>query len=230
MAAPDARSIRASAARPSVVRQVLNIGLPGRSPHGRYSFSMGLNDLTSRNASWRRLVRNRILGISQRRMLSPCRQTRFEQPASSVRTSTCVATGNRICRHCVSLGVRRHHSCSLCRICQEISDFEECRRVALPGRPPAPRLRRDSLRPTLLSACLAVARTGEGWLGRLDSNQGSRDQNPMPYRLATPQYMMSPVPARFPGWQCTTQRTARLKTRKYVAAQVRRARCGHGYC
>ena len=27
----------------------------------------------------------------------------------------------------------------------------------------------------------------EIWLGRLDSNQGSRDQNPMPYRLATPQ-------------------------------------------
>ena len=25
------------------------------------------------------------------------------------------------------------------------------------------------------------------WLGRLDSNQRSRDQNPMPYRLATPQ-------------------------------------------
>lgn len=29
--------------------------------------------------------------------------------------------------------------------------------------------------------------TGREWLGRLDSNQRSRDQNPMPYRLATPQ-------------------------------------------
>ena len=27
----------------------------------------------------------------------------------------------------------------------------------------------------------------ENWLGRLGSNQGSRDQNPLPYRLATPQ-------------------------------------------
>ena len=27
----------------------------------------------------------------------------------------------------------------------------------------------------------------EGWLGRQDSNLGSRDQNPVPYRLATPQ-------------------------------------------
>src|SRR5262245_24835267 len=26
------------------------------------------------------------------------------------------------------------------------------------------------------------------WLGRQDSNLGSRDQNPLPYRLATPQY------------------------------------------
>jgi hypothetical protein len=30
-------------------------------------------------------------------------------------------------------------------------------------------------------------------LGRLDSNQGSRDQNPLPYHLATPQR------ARLPG-------------------------------
>ena len=27
----------------------------------------------------------------------------------------------------------------------------------------------------------------ERWLGRQDSNLGSRDQNPLPYRLATPQ-------------------------------------------
>ncbi len=26
------------------------------------------------------------------------------------------------------------------------------------------------------------------WLGYLDSNQGCRDQNPVPYRLAIPQY------------------------------------------
>ena len=29
-----------------------------------------------------------------------------------------------------------------------------------------------------------------GWLGRQDSNLGSRDQNPLPYRLATPQSLM----------------------------------------
>ena len=29
--------------------------------------------------------------------------------------------------------------------------------------------------------------SGEEWLGRQDSNLGSRDQNPLPYRLATPQ-------------------------------------------
>ena len=29
--------------------------------------------------------------------------------------------------------------------------------------------------------------TQKKWLGRQDSNLGSRDQNPMPYRLATPQ-------------------------------------------
>ena len=29
--------------------------------------------------------------------------------------------------------------------------------------------------------------TGDEWLGRQDSNLGSRDQNPLPYRLATPQ-------------------------------------------
>ena len=29
---------------------------------------------------------------------------------------------------------------------------------------------------------------GAGWLGRQDSNLRSRDQNPMPYRLATPQF------------------------------------------
>ena len=28
--------------------------------------------------------------------------------------------------------------------------------------------------------------SGDGWLGRQDSNLGSRDQNPLPYRLATP--------------------------------------------
>ncbi len=33
--------------------------------------------------------------------------------------------------------------------------------------------------------------TRNDWLGRLDSNQRSRDQNPMPYRLATPQYDIS---------------------------------------
>jgi hypothetical protein len=26
------------------------------------------------------------------------------------------------------------------------------------------------------------------WLGRQDSNLGSRDQNPLPYRLATPHH------------------------------------------
>src|SRR5205823_6834391 len=30
-----------------------------------------------------------------------------------------------------------------------------------------------------------------GWLGRLDSNQGSRDQNPLPYHLATPQRQLA---------------------------------------
>ena len=30
------------------------------------------------------------------------------------------------------------------------------------------------------------ASSGEEWLGRQDSNLGSRDQNPLPYRLATP--------------------------------------------
>jgi hypothetical protein len=30
--------------------------------------------------------------------------------------------------------------------------------------------------------------SGKDWLGRLDSNQGSRNQNPLPYRLATPQH------------------------------------------
>jgi hypothetical protein len=29
------------------------------------------------------------------------------------------------------------------------------------------------------------------WLGRQDSNLGSRDQNPLPYRLATPQFTLS---------------------------------------
>ena len=29
--------------------------------------------------------------------------------------------------------------------------------------------------------------TAERWLGRQDSNLGSRDQNPLPYHLATPQ-------------------------------------------
>ena len=34
-----------------------------------------------------------------------------------------------------------------------------------------------------------------GWLGRQDSNLGSRDQNPLPYRLATPQsYRSRPAP------------------------------------
>ena len=32
------------------------------------------------------------------------------------------------------------------------------------------------------------------WLGRLDSNQGSRDQNPLPYRLATPHHGASGRP------------------------------------
>ena len=31
------------------------------------------------------------------------------------------------------------------------------------------------------------------WLGRLDSNQGSRDQNPVPYHLATPQQTKRPL-------------------------------------
>ena len=31
--------------------------------------------------------------------------------------------------------------------------------------------------------------TGAGWLGRQDSNLRSRDQNPMPYRLATPHFI-----------------------------------------
>ena len=31
------------------------------------------------------------------------------------------------------------------------------------------------------------------WLGRLDSNQRSRDQNPMPCRLATPQQKEPPL-------------------------------------
>ena len=31
------------------------------------------------------------------------------------------------------------------------------------------------------------SRVGERWLGRQDSNLGSRDQNPLPYHLATPQ-------------------------------------------
>jgi hypothetical protein len=30
-------------------------------------------------------------------------------------------------------------------------------------------------------------RSAADWLGRQDSNLGSRDQNPLPYRLATPQ-------------------------------------------
>jgi hypothetical protein len=29
------------------------------------------------------------------------------------------------------------------------------------------------------------------WLGRQDSNLGSRDQNPLPYRLATPQFTLA---------------------------------------
>ena len=45
----------------------------------------------------------------------------------------------------------------------------------------------------LVLASLSVART---WLGRQDSNLGSRDQNPLPYRLATPQESGSKVPAR----------------------------------
>ena len=35
------------------------------------------------------------------------------------------------------------------------------------------------------AACLSSG-VSDGWLGRQDSNLGSRDQNPLPYRLATP--------------------------------------------
>src|SRR5690606_32534242 len=40
---------------------------------------------------------------------------------------------------------------------------------------------KDSASPAKSMICL------ERWLGRQDSNLGSRDQNPLPYRLATPQ-------------------------------------------
>ena len=33
------------------------------------------------------------------------------------------------------------------------------------------------------------------WLGRQDSNLGSRDQRPLPYRLATPQFPLGDVSA-----------------------------------
>ena len=37
------------------------------------------------------------------------------------------------------------------------------------------------------NCCELVRHVSEKWLGRQDSNLGSRDQNPLPYRLATPQ-------------------------------------------
>ena len=41
---------------------------------------------------------------------------------------------------------------------------------------------------TVADAGFAGGHTGGGgWLGRQDSNLGWRDQNPLPYRLATPQ-------------------------------------------
>src|SRR2546427_381894 len=43
------------------------------------------------------------------------------------------------------------------------------------------RARRPSQRLQCLCSCAG------GWLGRQDSNLGSRDQNPLPYHLATPQ-------------------------------------------
>ena len=50
----------------------------------------------------------------------------------------------------------------------------------------------------------------EDWLGRQDSNLRSRDQNPMPYRLATPQHC---------ALQGRAGRTigARTKAGKYIA-------------
>jgi hypothetical protein len=44
----------------------------------------------------------------------------------------------------------------------------------------------------LFRECLERAeKPATGWLGRQDSNLGSRDQNPLPYRLATPQFTLS---------------------------------------
>src|SRR3954454_3452822 len=40
-----------------------------------------------------------------------------------------------------------------------------------------------------------VMGSGKSWLGRQDSNLGSRDQNPLPYRLATPQGTARSLPA-----------------------------------
>ena len=36
--------------------------------------------------------------------------------------------------------------------------------------------------------------SGRKWLGRQDSNLGSRDQNPLPYRLATPHQGLAMLP------------------------------------
>ena len=43
------------------------------------------------------------------------------------------------------------------------------------------------LRPVASRTVSGIFRFASRWLGRQDSNLGSRDQNPLPYRLATPQ-------------------------------------------
>ena len=50
------------------------------------------------------------------------------------------------------------------------------------------------------------------WLGRQDSNLGSRDQNPLPYRLATPHWTPSIGAARPPGDVRPAKRSRSVKS------------------
>ena len=70
---------------------------------------------------------------------------------------------------------------------------------------------------TVRAAC--IFRFASRWLGRQDSNLGSRDQNPLPYRLATPQQASGKDKAAGPRSATSPDRAQRFPPRRQAFAE-----------